>query len=91
MSVDSTGHKLASWRAMHADTDPWAEKMQLDFYRTAPAWRKLELAGDLTKGMLLFAESGLIGRYPQASPVEIRRRLAVCFLVHNWLKVFMDH
>lgn len=61
---------------MHADTAPWAEAIQMQFFREAPAWRKLEMAGELNRGMLLLAESGLYGRYPQASPAEIRRRLA---------------
>ena len=67
---------LPSWRALHADTDAWAEEIQFKFFREAPAWRKLEIAGDLTKGMLQLAESGLRSRHPQASPAEIRRRLA---------------
>ena len=67
---------LPSWRAMHADTDPWAENLQLEFFRQAPAWRKLEMAGELTKGMLFLAESGLKSRHPRSSQAEIRRRLA---------------
>lgn len=77
MKAPKDSHRpLASWRAMHADTDAWAEEIQFKFFREAPAWRKLEIAGDLTKGMLQLAESGLRGRHPQASPAEIRRLLA---------------
>lgn len=69
------GH-LPSWRAMHADTAPWAEKIQLKFFREASPSRKLELAGELTRGMVLLAEKGLENRHPQASTSELRRRLA---------------
>lgn len=61
---------------MHADTDTWAEEIQLKFYREAPAWRKLEMAGDLTRGALVLAESGIKSRYPSSSPLQLRRRLA---------------
>jgi hypothetical protein len=61
---------------MHADTAIWAENLQLKFFREAPAWRKLEMAGELTKGMVLLTESGLKSRHPQASPQELRRLLA---------------
>jgi hypothetical protein len=61
---------------MHADTAPWAEALQLKFFREASPARKLEMAGDLTRGMLFLTESGLRSRHPQASAAEIRRRMA---------------
>lgn len=75
-AIKGDHQQLASWRALHADTDAWAEDIQFKFFREAPAWRKLELAGDLTKGMMQLAESGLRNRHPNASPTEIRRLLA---------------
>lgn len=65
-----------SWRAMHADTAAWAEDLQLKFFRDAPPWKKLEMAADVTQGMLSLAESGLRGRYAHESQAQIRRRLA---------------
>lgn len=76
MSESSTSAKTPSWRAMHADTDAWAEELQLQFFRTAPAWRKLELAGDLIAGTLLLTQRGLEQRHPQASAEQIKRMLA---------------
>ncbi len=61
---------------MNADTALWAEEIQLRYFREAPAWRKLEMAGGLTRAMLGLAENGLQGRHPQDSAAEIRRRLA---------------
>lgn len=69
-------HNLPSWRAMHTDTAPSVECMQLKFFREAPAWRKLEMAGELRKTMLLFVRSELEERYPNASRSQIQRLLA---------------
>jgi len=76
LRLPADGRPLPSWRAMHMDTSPWAEELQLKFYRDAPAWRKLEVAGDLTRGLLILAEAGLKERYPKDSPAMLRRRLA---------------
>jgi hypothetical protein len=65
-----------TWRELQADTAPWAEQLQFKFFREAPAWRKLEIAGDLTRGAILLTVAELERRFPQASPAEIRRRLA---------------
>ena len=74
--TDANFRPLPSWRSMHADTSPWAEEIQLKFFREAPAWRKLEMAGELTLGMVLLAESGIQTRYPNEPQAKIRRRLA---------------
>ena len=75
-TIDTGIDSLPSWRAMHADTASWADDLQLEFFREAPAWRKLEMAGQLTRGMRQLAESGLRSRYPQLSSAEMKRRLA---------------
>lgn len=58
------------------DTDPKTEAVQLDLLRRASAWRKLEMLGQLNEAAYTLALSGLQQRYPQASPEELRRRLA---------------
>ena len=97
-SKDKEKKALPGWRTMHADTDTWAEEIQLKFFREAPPWRKLEMAGQLTQGMMTLAESGLKSRHPQASPLELRRRLADMLLgpelanrVYGELKEACDH
>ncbi|MBX3077558.1 hypothetical protein KF707_21825 [Candidatus Obscuribacterales bacterium] len=65
-----------SWRSMNADTSPSVEKIQFKFFRQAPAWRKLEIAGEMREAMLLFVRSDLESRYPQASADEIWRLMA---------------
>lgn len=73
---NAPGRALPGWRSMHMDTAPWAEQIQMKFYREAPAWRKLKMCEELTSGMLRLAEAGLEARHPQASQGEIRRRMA---------------
>lgn len=58
------------------DTTPAAERVQIDLLRSAPAWRKLRAMDQLNQSVWLLALSGLRQRYPQASPEELRRRLA---------------
>ena len=58
------------------DTRPEAERVQIELLRQAPAWRKLEMVGQMNRTVRTLALSGLRQRYPQATPEELRRRLA---------------
>jgi len=44
--------------------------------RQAPAWRKLHMVGQLNQAVRMVTVSGLRQRYPEATPEELRRRLA---------------
>jgi hypothetical protein len=59
-----------------SDTQPQAERVQIELFRQAPAWRKLDLVGQLNQTVRTLALSGLRQRHPQATPQELRRRLA---------------
>ncbi len=61
---------------MQADTAPWAEKLQFQFFREAPAWKKAEVAGDLAHGAIMLKRLEIERQHPQDSPIQIRRRLA---------------
>jgi hypothetical protein len=52
------------------------ERIQIELMREAPAWRKMELLGQLNEMAELFAMSGLRQRHPEVSDGELRRRLA---------------
>jgi hypothetical protein len=52
------------------------ERFQLDLMRRAPAWRKAETLGEMYATMKQLALSGLRSRHPEASEVELQRRLA---------------
>jgi len=58
------------------DTSPEAEQVLISLLRQAPAWRKLEMVGQMNQTVRTLALSGLRHRYPQATPEELRRRLA---------------
>ena len=67
---------LPTWRQMNRDTSPEAEAVLVRLWRETPAWRKWELMEDLNRAARLLALAGLRRRYPNASPEELRRRLA---------------
>ena len=57
-------------------TSPEVERVLFDLARSAPAWRKVELMGEMYRTVRDLALSGLRQRHPDASPSELRRRLA---------------
>jgi len=59
-----------------SDTSRTAERVLFDLARDAPAWRKVELMGELYETVRDLAMSGLRDRYPSSSDNELRRRLA---------------
>jgi hypothetical protein len=61
---------------LYTDTRPEAERVQIELLRRAPAWRKLQMVDQLNQSARALALSGLRQRYPRATPVELRRRLA---------------
>jgi hypothetical protein len=58
------------------DTRPEAEAVLIGMLRQAPPWRKLHMVGQLNQTVRTLALSGLRQRHPQATPQELRRRLA---------------
>ena len=69
------GH-LPSWREMNLDTSPEAEAILFRLWRETPAWRKLEMMEGLNRTARQLALIGLRKRFPDASPAELKRRLA---------------
>ena len=61
---------------LSADTRPEAERVQIELLRQAPAWRKMQMVGELNQTVCALALSGLRQRFPNATPDELRRRLA---------------
>ena len=58
------------------DTQPDVERVQIELLRVTPAWRKLEMVGELNATVRTLALSGLQQRHPGASPEALRRMLA---------------
>ncbi len=73
--LPTTGDTL-KMSSLFPDTQPEAERVQIELLRQAPAWRKLDMVGQLNQTLRTLALSGLRQRYPGATPRELRRRLA---------------
>ena len=56
------------------DTDPEAEKVQLEILRRMPAWKKFELVSEAIETSRVLAMAGLRHRHPDAPPEELHRR-----------------
>ena len=61
---------------LSADTTAEAERVQIELFRRAPSWRKMEMASELNQTVRMFALAGLRQRFPRATNPELRRRLA---------------
>lgn len=59
-----------------SDTSRAAERVLFELALRAPAWRKVELMGEMYRAVCDLALSGLRDRYPHSSANELRRRLA---------------
>lgn len=57
------------------DTDPEAERVQLEIFRSMPAWRKAQLIEEAIAVGRDLALAGLRARHPEAGPEELHRRL----------------
>jgi hypothetical protein len=66
------------------DTHPKMETLQIRLLRDLPAWRKLEMLGQLNASAHLLALSGLRQRYPAASEEQLHRRMAGLLLGEEW-------
>ena len=62
------------------DTHPEAERVQIELLRQAPAWRKLQIVGEMNQAVRTLALSGLHQRFPCANDIELQRRFADMWL-----------
>jgi len=62
------------------DTDPEAERVQLEILRRMPTWRKAELVFDAIETSRALAMAGLRHRHPNAGPAELHRRFVGLWL-----------
>ena len=62
--------------ALFPDTSPEAEEVLVGLLRKTPTWRKAEMVGQLNLTVRQAAMTALRHRHPEASPQELRRRLA---------------
>ena len=62
--------------ALYSDTDPKVEALQIELWRQASPTRKMHMLAQLNAAARIVALVGLRSRYPDASEIELRRRLA---------------
>jgi hypothetical protein len=58
------------------DTSPEAERFQIEHLQQMPVARRVELTGQMIETMYTLAMSGLRSRYPEATPLQLKRYLA---------------
>ena len=61
---------------LFSDTHPKMEALQIQLWRQANPTRKMQMLAQLNHAARTLALTGLRSRYPQASEVELHRRLA---------------
>jgi hypothetical protein len=65
-----------SMTSLFPDTRPEAEAVLIGLLRNAPAWRKLEMVGEINQAVKTLMLIGLRERFPEDSPEVLHRRLA---------------
>lgn len=68
---------IAAWEAYSRDTTPDAERRRLAAAWSAPAWRKLWMAAEMSQTTKELTLAGLRRRHPEADEEEIRFQLAL--------------
>lgn len=59
-----------------SDTDAETEKLIIEMWRAAPAWRKMQQVAALNAMLDSIVRADIVQRYPNADEAEIRRRWA---------------
>ena len=62
------------------DTNPQADRVQIQILRAMPSWQKFRLISDMIITSRKLALAGLRERFPGASEAELGRRLATLLL-----------
>lgn len=62
------------------DTDPETERVLLEMLAAAPAWRKLQMVGEMNRAVRELALVGLRRRHPTETEEQLWRRLATMLL-----------
>jgi hypothetical protein len=75
MTQPSPPRRPPTWRELQADTAPWAEKLQFQFFRETSPAQELRAMARLNRCARTFSLSGIRKRHPQAPEAELRRRL----------------
>jgi len=67
------------------------ERMQIEFIRRMPAWKKIAMVDGLNETVKTLAMSGIKQRHPNATPQQIQRMLAELMLGAELARKVYDH
>lgn len=67
------------------------ERMQIEFIRRMPAWKKMAVVDGLNETVKTLAMSGIKERHPNATPQQTRRMLAELMLGAELARKVYDH
>jgi hypothetical protein len=76
---------------LSSDTHPKMERMQIEFIRRMPAWKKFAVVDGLNETVKTLAMSGIQQQYPAATPQQVRRILAERLLGAELAQKVYDH
>jgi len=76
---------------LYSDTHPKIERMQIEFIRRMPAWKKLSIVDGLNETVKILATTGIKQRNPNATPEQVHRMLAELMLGVELARKVYDH
>lgn len=76
---------------LYSDTHPKMERMQIEFIRRMPAWKKIAVVDGLNETVKTLAMTGIKQRNPNATPEQIHRMLAELMLGQELARKVYDH
>jgi hypothetical protein len=77
--------------ALYSDTQPKIEKMQIEFIRRMPSWKKMGIVDGLNETVKTLAIAGIKQRSPNATPEQVHRMLADLMLGSELARKVYDH
>ena len=72
----SMSKRLPTWREMNMDDNPIIEQIMFDYYRKMDFGAKISAVEQLNRAARQLAIMGLRQRHPNATDIEVKRRLA---------------
>lgn len=76
---------------LYSDTHPKIERMQIEFIRRMPMWKKLSIVDGLNETVKTLATTGIKQRNPNATPEQVHRMLAELMLGAELARKVYDH
>ena len=76
---------------LFSDTHPKIERMQIEFIRQMPSWKKFAIVDGLNETVKTLATTGIKQCHPDASPQQIHRMLATLMLGEELARKVYDH